>query len=251
MAGESPNKPLTHAEAAAIRQALLAGTLYQRLGVRPDASRDDISQAYLRKVREHHPDRHFHRREPGVAAELEQILVLLNEAREVLTDPLKRREYDARLKTGQARSEAALDERERVRQTADVRFEEGIVALKAKRFPEAVLAFRAAAGLVPSEARFHRHLAEALLASPETLHEARNEAMTAVRLAPQDPQVCLLLGRVYESAGLKQNAVREYRKALELAPGLAEARRRLEALAPEPAPPAKRGGLFERLRGRG
>ena len=68
-------------------------TLYDHLGVSPQASQDEIKRAYHSLARRHHPDAH-----PGAeAAVLEEArrrMVLLNGAWAVLGDPERRRAYD-------------------------------------------------------------------------------------------------------------------------------------------------------------
>jgi curved DNA-binding protein CbpA len=65
---------------------------YQALGVLPDASAADIRAAYLRLMREHHPDRR-----PGDAA-AEDAARRINAAWEVLGHSARRASYD-RLRT--------------------------------------------------------------------------------------------------------------------------------------------------------
>jgi molecular chaperone DnaJ len=62
---------------------------YEVLGVSPDASADDIKRAFRQLAREHHPDA------TGGDAASEQRYKEVSEAYAVLSDPQKRREYDA------------------------------------------------------------------------------------------------------------------------------------------------------------
>lgn len=64
-------------------------TLYDRLGVEPSASVDDLRAAYRQRARELHPDR----RGADATAEMAD----LNHAWSVLSDPAARRAYDAGL----------------------------------------------------------------------------------------------------------------------------------------------------------
>lgn len=59
---------------------------YEILGLKKNASQDEIKRAYRKLVRQYHPDHH-----PGTPSEKMQAI---NEAYAVLSDPQKRREYD-------------------------------------------------------------------------------------------------------------------------------------------------------------
>ena len=66
-----------------------ADDYYSRLGLGAQASTRQIKAAYRRLALEHHPDRN--RNDPAAA----EIMKQLNEAYAVLSNPVKRREYDA------------------------------------------------------------------------------------------------------------------------------------------------------------
>src|SRR5579864_2297021 len=69
---------------------------YAVLGVKPDATLQEIKRAYRQLARLHHPDLN--------KAALDDHIKRLNEAYEVLRDPLKRAEFDTQL--AQARQRA-------------------------------------------------------------------------------------------------------------------------------------------------
>ena len=64
-------------------------THYERLGVATSASRDEIKRAYRLRAIDAHPDRH-----PAKHGEF----ALINNAKEILLDADKRRDYDVTLK---------------------------------------------------------------------------------------------------------------------------------------------------------
>jgi curved DNA-binding protein CbpA len=72
---------------------------YETLGVGPDATQDEIKQAYRLKARDTHPDR-----EGGDGG----AMVLINQAYAVLGDPDRRQSYDA---GGSGNKAADLDEK--------------------------------------------------------------------------------------------------------------------------------------------
>src|SRR4030043_1041578 len=74
-------------------EALMCGTrsrrdYYEVLGVAPDASAEEIKRAYHRLAFQCHPDRN------GESEEAHEEMERINEAYAVLSDSVKRREYD-------------------------------------------------------------------------------------------------------------------------------------------------------------
>ncbi len=61
---------------------------YEILGVKKDATQDEIKSQYRKLVKQYHPD--LHPNDPECANKFKEI----NEANEVLSDPQKRRQYD-------------------------------------------------------------------------------------------------------------------------------------------------------------
>ena len=70
-------------------------THYQRLGVAPHATHEEIQRAYRRQARAHHPDAN----PDGGSADARAAMVEINAAWEVLGDPDKRRAYDEAIGT--------------------------------------------------------------------------------------------------------------------------------------------------------
>lgn len=66
-----------------------AMTLYQVLGLTPDASTDDIRRAYLAAAKRHHPD---------AGADDDRAMQAVNAAWAVLGQPARRRAYDAEMR---------------------------------------------------------------------------------------------------------------------------------------------------------
>jgi curved DNA-binding protein CbpA len=74
----------------------MAGTHYELLGLRPDASQDEIRAAYRALARRHHPDTQ-HGADPATADRSRHTMAALNAAWAVLGDPVRRQAYDAAL----------------------------------------------------------------------------------------------------------------------------------------------------------
>lgn len=71
----------------------MADSYYDRLGVTPDATDDEIRRAWLRLARIHHPDA---QPDPASRERAEGTMRSINEAWSVLGDPDRRRRYDDR-----------------------------------------------------------------------------------------------------------------------------------------------------------
>ena len=78
---------------------------YQIMGVEPDASPEEIKQAYIRLVKKYHPDTH----QGDVKAE--EKLKKINEAYDTLKDLAKRAEYDYYGMAGYAQTDSAVAEK--------------------------------------------------------------------------------------------------------------------------------------------
>jgi len=72
----------------------MARDYYEILNVPPDATQEEIKQAYRRLAREYHPD--VRREDPAAEERFKEI----NEAYQVLSDPEKRAQYDRMLRGG-------------------------------------------------------------------------------------------------------------------------------------------------------
>lgn len=66
---------------------------YALLGVDPSAGPEEIRQAYLKKIKEWHPDKN-----PERIAQAEEMTKILNQAYHILGDPERRKNYDRMLK---------------------------------------------------------------------------------------------------------------------------------------------------------
>jgi curved DNA-binding protein CbpA len=90
----------------------MQGVHYQRLGVAPTATPEEIRTAYRNLARIHHPDKH----EGKTSTQMLEI----NEAWRVLSDPVLRYKYDADLRAhrNEVDEDEALRRRERLQNIA-------------------------------------------------------------------------------------------------------------------------------------
>lgn len=78
---------------------------YELLGIRKDATIEEIKDAYRKMVKKYHPD-------INKTEEANKIIVSLNEAKEILLDAGKRRAYDAMLKDIESSKQFSKDKTE-------------------------------------------------------------------------------------------------------------------------------------------
>src|SRR5437762_4415612 len=84
-------------------------THYETLGIKKTATQDEIRTAYRGLVLKHHPDRS---KDPKSA----DVFIRITQAYEVLSDPQRRRNYDAVQSMEQERAKEAAQEQVRTAQ---------------------------------------------------------------------------------------------------------------------------------------
>ncbi len=106
--------------------------------------------------------------------------------------------------------------------------EEGLRLLKAGKVSEAIAELERALSLDPEDPKLHCYLGVAYNAVPDKLH-AIHHFEECVRIE-ESPKAYYNLGLVYESVNRIDEAVRQYRMALELDPNYANAQQALNNL---------------------
>jgi curved DNA-binding protein CbpA len=92
---------------------------YAILGVKPDATLQEIKRAYRRLARLHHPDLN--------KTALDDHIKRLNEAYEVLRDPARRAAYDAQLAQAHERAAQAARQQAQAKREPEMTWFEGVV----------------------------------------------------------------------------------------------------------------------------
>ena len=216
-------KPLPPDRAEAIRQAALQivpGTHLHALGVDISATTDVVERAYTEVASRFHPDG-FAEYEVG---DLEDLLTAIQAkvtaAYRVLGDEERRRGYLAFLLlqfelSGARRPGIDLD--------AEIALKRGEKALRARRFAEAVTAFRDAAERNPKEPEYLAMLAFASLYDPvlppgQRADEARKAAKRALAITPDHARALSVLALAEERRGNVSDARRLVLDALRAHP---------------------------------
>ena len=214
---------------------------YKILGVSPEASSNDIRQAYFRLARERHPDRFP---DPDERRKAEASFAELSEAFNTLGNERNRADYDAQLAKPQLTDPAKI---------AEQAYKRAQAALEAQDAEQAVELLRTAIYHAPKQAEYHAALGRSLGRDAGRVREAVQALETAAELEPRNARHHVDLARLLLGQGLKTRARRSAEHAQRLAPNDPEIR----SLAAEvgagasEAPPAgqrKAGGIGGLLR---
>jgi tetratricopeptide (TPR) repeat protein len=172
---------------------------------------------------------------PGAVEQLRQAVGLdayLSEARQQLIQALQRSGKSAEAAVQRAEANRVDREREAGGQ-AMVLIDAAKQSLANNEPQGGVAKLRRAVALAPDLAEAHVQLALALKASGKDLAEVESQLRRALALRPGDAQAHYELGQALEAAGKNDEALAQYRAAVDNAPSLVAAHRALarDALA--------------------
>jgi curved DNA-binding protein CbpA len=205
---------------------------YKVLGIERTASEKEIRLRFRQLAREYHPDRFSGKNK----AEAERTFQTLTEAVNVLTNPERRRQYDAKLPNlGKAESDLG--------QVAKTYLAKGIKAYSEADFAAAREHFDMAVKHDPNDPKGFHYLALASARNPVTMREAVRAIERAVSLEPYNLVYLKFAGLLCKRAGLPSKAERYLEEALRWDQDNGEIRAALEELK------KARGGAKEGGRG--
>ncbi|MGF1571494.1 MAG: DnaJ domain-containing protein [Sumerlaeia bacterium] len=228
---------------------------YRLLGVSREAPEREIKKAYYELARKLHPDK---AESPEKAAENANILAQMSKAYNTLKDAEKRKEYDAQIKnkpsSGQGLPPSAksvpasasapaagspatqsttqrVDTSDQKRQMAQKAFVRGMQLYKVQNFKEAKGFFEVAVQNDPdSEAQYHLKYAQTLTKIKSSFSKAVEHAERACEMDPYNQEFKMVLGGIYESAGVLSRAKAIYEEILKWDPENITAKQRFNFL---------------------
>jgi len=258
-------------------EGLKALNHFEVLGLARSVGEAEVKEAYFRLAKRFHPDVHHGTSLGDLRDKLEAVFIRLGEAYEVLRDPRKRGDYEARLgrqrpkPAGEAgggpvtpgppeppapesprdpKEEARVAE-EAFRRAAKLLDQAKVLEQEKPGEPEHQrLTYDAIQLLEPivdtlegkTRLRAQLLLARGWAKNPKWAKRSEELLLKASRENPQSPETWALLGDIYAQKGLRTRAVTMYRKVLELKPDHEEAAQYVAANAPGPEPPEDEGG---------
>lgn len=188
---------------------------YQLLGLESDAALDAVRRAYLGAAKRYHPDALAR---AGVDADTRKragkVFGAIGRAHSVLTDPHRRRDYDATLGS----DESDLDA-ERLA-AAETNYRKAEILMRTGNFRGALEYLRPAVELWPEESAYQAALGWVLFKKvPSEPEEARTHLERAHAQNGQDAQIAFWLGTVLKALG-ESEAEELLARARELDPSL-------------------------------
>lgn len=183
---------------------------YEVLRVWPTADLDTIKKAYFKLAKLHHPDVAGNG-DSGDGVDFK----LINEAFSILSDPVKRREFDERLKE---RTGTTYEKKEADRRSAQLAFDQARTAMKSNRYDKAVVLLKSAIKYDESNPSYHSWYGFSLGVLKTHLHAARDACKKALEMEFYNADYHANLGFVYYQAGLTSTADECFEEALKWDP---------------------------------
>jgi curved DNA-binding protein CbpA len=217
---------------------------YELLGIRPSAGSVEIHTAYERLARAVHP---VHAGRLGFEASSPALRLLFERATHAyatLSDPERRRAYNATMLVDLAPGPRTGRERDEERRAlARSSYEQAIAYAAATEFHFAIELLEQAVRSDP-RAEYWAALGRMQARNPHWRDRAAESYRAALELEPNNLEWRMALGRLYEDAADAERARAQYQHVARAQPEHVEARERLARLtAAAPRP----GGLFDRI----
>jgi DNA-binding response OmpR family regulator len=194
---------------------------FELFGVERDATAGDVRKAFTKLVKDYHPDR-YSKKPADVRAAASNIFSLLSSASTTLSDENARKEYLQKLTTGGSvedeRKTAALEQ------------------------------FAKALEKGPDEADHNAYFGWTHYLvnhrDPDAEALAKRHIELAISIAPNSATSYYFLGQLHKACNREQQALKMFRKVLDLQPEHVEAAREVRLIGMRKAKDDKAGGLF-------
>ncbi len=228
---QQPTEDSKSAELAALAQRFRGKNPFQILDVPETADEQQVEAAYGRLCERTHPDRVSHSNQ-AVKVLAAEVFALVAKAYETLIDPRRRQGYLLDMK--KADRDAAEREVGKRALEAEMQFQQGDAALRARDYGVALRCFGRALELYPDEGEYHAHYGWTLHLShpsdPAMASEAMEHVQRALKLAPDREKPYLFMGRLCKAIGRADVAEKMFARALKIQPECLDALRELRLI---------------------
>ncbi|HSJ95707.1 MAG TPA: DnaJ domain-containing protein, partial [Myxococcota bacterium] len=205
---------------------------FEKLGLRPDATVEQIRTSYTELAKRAHPDR-FAAASEVVRDLAEEAFREITRAYQALSEPTRLAEYRTD-PTRDAKNAKAQEEAQRAL-AAEQEFQRGEARLRVYDWAGALAHFERACELYPDEGEYMAFCGWAYYLThghdDDVLRKAFALVKRGAKLAPERDKPYLFLGRLCQAAGRLELAEKMFMKAVERRPDCTEALRELRLLA--------------------
>ncbi len=231
--GSKLDERAIHDEITAKHASLATVTHYELLEISSTASEAEIKRSYYAMVKKYHPDRHHSPHLKDVHGLLEELVVKITSAYQVLSDAAGRKRYD-QVVIRDEKTEVSVNPEQSLRyaaagsgtsgsaspgSVAKAHYREGKRRFDDMSYFDAIQCLQQAVQLDPNKAPYQALLAEALSKNPHWRKEAEEHYLKAIELDPMNVDCYLGLGEIYDNLGLSSRSQKMYTKVLKLDPG--------------------------------
>jgi len=193
-------------------------THYELLGIGPEATPEEIQQAYFERSRSFHPDLHHRADLADCEKELSTVFERLKTAHDTLSDPEARAKYDASLTAPtDLVMDTSSDPRARTEMAAK-NYARARELIEQKDFHPAVEMLREAIHFVPDNAEYRFCLGQVELQNANWIERGLENLMEAARLESKRQQYLVEAARALHQYGRKEDALLFARRAAYLEP---------------------------------
>jgi CheY-like chemotaxis protein/Flp pilus assembly protein TadD len=226
-----PQEDTRSAELTQLAQRFRSESPFQILGVPENADEQQIQAAYGKLCELTHPDRVSQSSE-ALKALASEVFAMVAGAYETLIDPRRKQSY----LLGQRKADREAAERAIGRRAldAEIQFQEGDAAMRARDYHAALRCFGRALELYPEEGEYHAHYGWVLhLCHPSDTAiaaEAMEHVQRALKLAPDREKPYLFMGRLCKAIGRPDAAEKMFVRALKIQPDCLDALRELRLI---------------------
>jgi curved DNA-binding protein CbpA len=250
---KSPKKELS-TENKKLRDSLIKHYLelkeknyFEILGIKQDASKEEIKKVYFQLAKKYHPDKYFEDTESEIKKTTEDIFRIISRAYDILIHDKERRKYEEFLRTGKSEEEASREVNNIV--NAEIQFQKGEVFLKKKNYDGALEAFNQAIELNPKEGEYYVYLGWTLFRKSHPgqesgIKKAEEYIRKGISINPRISDAYVFLGNISKLKGSEAEAENQFKKALEYNPNCTEALREIRLINMRKE---KEKGVFKKL----
>jgi curved DNA-binding protein CbpA len=194
---------------------------YEVLNISNFADMQEIKKAYYKRVREFHPDRHYHLTFE-MKEKLNTLSAYLNEAYEILMNPQQKADYDKRLRSKETTAVST-------KELAHQQFEQGKIEFWNGNLSTAEMLFQRSVYFDKTSGKYFYFYAKTLLKLGK-LQEAEKAIREALKLSPSTADYLVEAGYIYHAMNLSYRARENFEMALRIDPANIKAQEGISGL---------------------